>query len=101
MIFPYAQPPANYPVHPTQLYEALFNFSMFFVLRSIRPKLKRNGLTFSLYLIVAGSERFLIEFIRVNPEWALGLTGAQFTSIFLILAGIIVAFISQPKENKK
>jgi phosphatidylglycerol:prolipoprotein diacylglycerol transferase len=48
------------------------------------------GTTFALYFIFAGTERFFLEFIRVNPKVALGLSSAQFTSIGFILAGLII-----------
>lgn len=89
--FPHASPPANYPVHPTQLYETLINITLFFILvKLIRPRTKRVGTTFALYFIFAGAERFFLEFIRVNPKVALGLSSAQFTSIGIILAGLII-----------
>ena len=37
----------------------------------------RPGLLFALYLVLAGAERFLVEFIRRNDDVALGLTQAQ------------------------
>ncbi len=100
--FPYASPPANYPVHPTQLYETFANLALFFLLvKYIRPRLNRNGLTFALYLMFAGTERFLIEFIRVNPRVAWGFSSAQFTSLIMILGGLIIAlFFTKEKPVK-
>ena len=99
--FPYASPPANYPVHPTQLYETLINISLFFVLvKLIRPRMKRVGMTFALYLIFAGMERFFIEFIRVNPKVSLGLSSAQFTSMALVMAGLIIAVFFTKAKSK-
>jgi len=99
--FPHASPPANYPVHPTQLYETLINISLFFVLvKLIRPRTKRVGTTFALYLIIAGVERFFMEFIRVNPKVSLGLSSAQFTSIALVMAGLIIAIFFAKAKSK-
>lgn len=79
------------PVHPTQLYEMGFNFIMAFVLiKYIRPKLKYRWTTFALYFIITGTERFFIEFIRINPEGFLGLTNYQYSSLFLIIMGIVI-----------
>lgn len=102
--FPYASPPADYPVHPTQLYEAFYNFIIYFVIvKFIRPRLKRNWMTFAVYLLFAGGERFLIEFIRVNPRIALGLTSAQFTSLGLFLTGLVMLLWLRrsPNSNPK
>ena len=94
MTFPYASPPANYPVHPTQLYETIINFSLYFVLvKYVRPRLIKPWQTFSIYLMLAGLERFLLEFIRVNPRVAWGLSSAQFTSIGIFFGGLVLAFI--------
>jgi phosphatidylglycerol:prolipoprotein diacylglycerol transferase len=37
--------------------------------------------------VLAGAERFLIEFIRRNDDVAVGLTQAQLISVAMILAG--------------
>ena len=42
---------------------------------------------FALYLVLVGTERFLVEFIRRNDEVALGLTQPQLISIAMILVG--------------
>jgi len=92
--FPYASPPANYPVHPTQLYETFINLILFFVLiKLVRPRLKRPGMMFAIYLMLAGTERFFLEFIRVNPRVAWGLSSAQFTSMGIVFGGVVLAFI--------
>ncbi|MBO8131100.1 MAG: prolipoprotein diacylglyceryl transferase [Candidatus Marinimicrobia bacterium] len=100
--FPNAIPPAEGPVHPTQLYEAIYNTTMFFVLRRLRPKFKdRNWTIFSLYLIFAGAERFLIEFIRVNPVVFLGLTMFQYISLLMVITGVIILLsLAKPKSKK-
>ncbi|MFA4838695.1 MAG: prolipoprotein diacylglyceryl transferase [Candidatus Neomarinimicrobiota bacterium] len=99
--FPYASPPADFPVHPTQLYEAALNLILFFVLvKVIRPRTHKDGTTFGLYLILAGAERFFIEFLRVNPRYAFGLSSAQFTSIAIALAGVVL-LVFFTKERKK
>lgn len=101
--FPYASPPADFPVHPTQLYETILNLILFFILiKIIRPRMKRDGSTFGFYLIFAGIERFLIEFLRVNPIVLWGLSSAQFTSMGIALAGIVMLmFFTKPGEKKK
>ena len=44
---------------------------------------------FALYLVIAGAERFLIEFIRRNDDVALGLTAAQLESLSLFVVGAV------------
>jgi phosphatidylglycerol:prolipoprotein diacylglycerol transferase len=57
-----------------------------YVLWRLRDRL-RNGLLFALYLVLAGTERLLVEFIRRNDDLALGLTEAQLVSIAMIVGG--------------
>ena len=50
----------------------------------IRQNNAIKGLIMLEYLFLAGLSRFLIEFIRLNPDYVLGLSGAQFISLFMI-----------------
>jgi phosphatidylglycerol---prolipoprotein diacylglyceryl transferase len=47
----------------------------------------RPGVLFAIYLVIAGLERFLIEFIRRNDELALGLTLPQLLSLGMAVVG--------------
>ncbi len=48
---------------------------------------RRAGVLFGLYLVIAGVERFLIEFIRRNDAVLAGLTIAQLISVAMVVAG--------------
>ena len=50
-----------------------------YVLWRLRDRF-RPGLLFALYLVLAGAERFLVEFVRRNDDVALGLTQAQLSA---------------------
>ena len=53
---------------------------------------QRAGFVFSLYLLLAGFERLLIEKIRVNVEHdvlGMALTQAELISVVLIVAGLV------------
>jgi prolipoprotein diacylglyceryltransferase len=52
---------------------------------------------FGIYLIGSSIERFLIEFLRRNSDFALGMTLAQITSVILGLIG--VAFVVHLKDR--
>lgn len=88
MSFPRGAPPTYQEVHPTQIYEAVLGLSIFWVLS--RLKSKPLGSVFSFYLLFAGMERFLIEFIRTNEKYILGLSGAQVISLIMATTGIIL-----------
>ena len=78
--------PTDTPVHPTPIYETIAMGLVTYVLWRLRDRFQ-PGLLFALYLVLAGTERFLIEFIRRNDDVALGLTQAQLLSVAMILAG--------------
>jgi phosphatidylglycerol:prolipoprotein diacylglycerol transferase len=77
-------------VHPTQLYEAVFNLCLsFFLIRRYRARLFA-GEIMCLYFMLYSIGRFLIECLRAdNPEW-LSLTINQWISIvlFVTFAGL-------------
>jgi phosphatidylglycerol---prolipoprotein diacylglyceryl transferase len=73
--------------HPTPVYEFLICTLLFWVLWHLSKKPLAEGKIFMLYLVFAGVERFVIEFIRVNPRLVYGLSEAQMIAIPLILIG--------------
>ena len=87
MAYPNGTVPTLIRVHPTPLYEMLLYFFIFIILRAFRKRLA-PGKTFALFLILAGIERLLIEFIRTNQTVLWGLTEAQIVSVLLIVAGL-------------
>ena len=86
MAYPDGTEPTTETVHPTPIYETLAMGLVTYVLWRLRFAF-RPGLLFALYLVLAGAERFLIEFIRRNDDVAVGLTEAQLISVAMILAG--------------
>lgn len=87
--FPKGLPPTNVPVHPTQLYEIITMLIVFVFIWKIRKKEKPAGWLFSIYLILAGLERFLVEFIRnTTPSPIPDLSLAQLMAIPIIVIGI-------------
>jgi prolipoprotein diacylglyceryltransferase len=79
------------PVFPTPIYEIVVCLTLFFILWSIRKKIKTPGRMFAIYLLFNGVERFIVEHIRVNTQYHfLGLnpTQAEIISLGLIIAGV-------------
>lgn len=78
-------------VHPTQIYETILMLVAFWWLWRLREHHHAIGWRFGVYLVLAGAERFLIEFVRAKDDRLLGpLTLAQATSIGLVLTGLYV-----------
>ena len=75
-------------LHPTPIYEFLACLLIFYVLWQLRKSIRAEGRLFMIYLILAGTERLLVEFIRLNPRLLFGLSEAQLISVVLIALGI-------------
>jgi len=86
MAYPEGTVPTDTQVHPTPVYETIAMGLITWVLWRLRARFQ-PGLLFALYLVLAGAERFLIEFIRRNDDVAIGLTQAQLVSLAMVLAG--------------
>lgn len=71
--------------HPTQAYESLFHLTMAFVLIQIVRRGWFQNQRLKLYLIVYGIYRFLTEYIRPEPEYALGLTYYQWVAVVMVI----------------
>lgn len=101
--FPKGLPPTTDPVHPTQVYEVILMGLVFFVLWKLRKRNTPDGWLFSILIILAGIERFLIEFLRsTTPSPIPDLSVAQLIAIGLIVIGIlkIISIKNKPASNK-
>lgn len=100
MPFPKGSPPTLEAVHPTQIYETIIMSLVFLVLWKIRKKDRPVGWLASIYLGLAGLERFFIEFIRNTTESPIsGLSVAQVMALALILVGAL-KYISLRKHTE-
>ncbi|MEO8091894.1 MAG: prolipoprotein diacylglyceryl transferase [bacterium] len=86
MAYPDGTVPTDVTVHPTPVYETLTMGLVALVLWRLRDRY-RTGILFALYLVLAGVERFLVEFVRRNEDVLVGLTQAQVFSLVMMLAG--------------
>lgn len=75
-------------VHPTPIYETLTMGLVAWLLWRYRDRV-RPGILFAWYLVAAGIERFLVEFVRRNEDSVLGLTTAQVESLAILAAGVV------------
>lgn len=84
-------------VHPTQIYETIMGLGIFTYLWKKRLTIQHMGSLFFTYLILAGLERFFIEFIRTNTRYLFNLTGAQLLSIVMVVIGAY--FLRHPVKS--
>ena len=84
-----------------KFYETIVSAIFFFILFSVRKKIKTAGTMFGIYLMLNGFERFWIEKIRVNTVYNIGgfhPTQAEIISTLLFVAGFVIVFLS--RKNK-
>jgi phosphatidylglycerol---prolipoprotein diacylglyceryl transferase len=95
MAYPDGTLPTTRTVHPTPIYETLAMGIGALILWNLRDRF-RAGVLFAIYLLYAGTERFLVEFIRRNDHVFAGLTSAQLESLGMMVAGAVwIAVVSR------
>jgi prolipoprotein diacylglyceryl transferase len=88
-------------VFPTPLYESIACIALFFLLWSVRKKIKKPGVFFSLYILLNGIERLLIEQIRVNTKYHIGtfeITQAEIIATLFIGLGALGIYYFNKKK---
>jgi prolipoprotein diacylglyceryltransferase/predicted O-methyltransferase YrrM len=96
--------PANCTVHPTPIYEFVAAMFIFWYLwhrseRALKHPLA-PGVIVGEFLILAGLERFLVEFLRINPRVIWGMSNAQFAGLLTTFAGVILLVIARRRFRK-
>jgi len=98
MAYPDGTVPTDQTVHPTPIYETLAMGLGAYLLWQLRDRF-RAGVLFAIYLVYAGAERLLVEFIRRNDEVLFGLTQAQLESIVIMLAGAVWIYVVRSRHG--
>lgn len=81
-------------VYPTQLFEVALGFIMFLILWRIRDHVHAEGWLFGAYCVLAGVERFIIEFFRAKDDRFFGpFTSAQVVAVLFVLAGLAIMYL--------
>jgi phosphatidylglycerol:prolipoprotein diacylglycerol transferase len=89
-------------VYPTPIYEIMMALAIFWVLWRLRLHGNRIGYLFSVYLLLAGFERLMIEKIRINTRYELfgaHVTQAEAISFVLVLAGLIGVLVTLRRQR--
>jgi prolipoprotein diacylglyceryltransferase len=89
-------------VHPTFLYESLWDIGVFIFLILYRKKKKVDGELFLLYGILYSIGRFWIEGLRTHSLMFMGMRTAQLISVVIIasFAAVLVFFRRRHKEEE-
>ena len=98
MSYPDGTVPTTQTVHPTPVYETLAMGLGAFLLWQLRDRF-RAGVLFAIYLLYAGTERFLVEFLRRNEDAFLGLTQPQLESVVMIAGGAVWIYLARRRHG--
>jgi phosphatidylglycerol:prolipoprotein diacylglycerol transferase len=99
--FPKGLPPTTEPVHPTQVYEAIFLAMFAWVLIRWRRRGLSDRTVLGRYFLLAGAFRFGLEFLRVNTRVLGPLTVAHMFAMAVVVLGIalLVSGANQPRAR--
>ncbi|MDC3412939.1 prolipoprotein diacylglyceryl transferase [Terrihalobacillus insolitus] len=95
------------PLWPAVIWESQGDILIFAILFYVFGKQLFKGSVFTLFIFLYGMERFLLSFFRGDsPQYALGLTAGQWTSVALMVIAVILAIFifvkyrfRKPREN--
>ena len=91
-------PGCDLPMHPSMVYEILFNLVAIAVILRYGRRVPVQGDLLKAYLLAAFVFRFLVEFVRGNEPQAFGLTGPQLVLIPLT-ALLVVHFVREARSG--
>ena len=89
------------PIHPTQIYSALGNLSIFFVINALFKHRRRDGEITLLFCALYSVMRFTVEIFRDdNPPLFDGLTISQNVSILVFAVSVTLFIIGRVKLRR-
>ena len=89
-------PDAVVSVYPTQLLEVALGFVMFVILWRFRRHAHGAGWLFGMYCLLAGVERFVVEFFRAKGDVVGPLTSAQWVALAIgSIGALLLTFTSR------
>lgn len=87
----------NLPVHPTFLYESVWNLATFFLLIWYRGRKKFEGEIFFLYMVLYGAGRFWIEGLRTDSLMLGNLRISQVLAFVFAVTFAVLLFIKRKR----
>lgn len=88
-------------VHPTFLYESLWNLLVLGILIFTNKHKKYNGQTFLMYITFYGLGRFFIEGLRTDSLYLGSFRISQIIALISVLVGLTFIIINMLKQKKK
>lgn len=89
-------------VHPTFLYESLWNLGVFAFLIYYKKRKKADGELFLWYGILYSIGRFWIEGLRTDSLWFMGMRAAQLVSAgTIVIFAVIMVYLRRREASKQ
>lgn len=90
-------------VHPTFLYESLWNLGIFIILNILKKHKRFEGEVFLMYFAGYGIGRFFIEGLRTDQLilFGTGLAVSQVLSAILVIAAVIAIFYLRKRSSER
>ena len=91
-------------VHPTFLYESLWNLGVLIIILVLTKRIKFDGELFFIYMFMYGLGRFMIESLRTD-QLTIGSTGVAISQVVAVAMMVVAVALSvwkiHEKTNKK
>jgi len=87
--------------HPAPVYEILWDLLVLAVIWRLLGRMKPDGASFVLYLMLYSVGRFFISFVRMDPIVAWGLQQAQIVSLLVLAIGALLLAYLHRREGIK
>jgi phosphatidylglycerol:prolipoprotein diacylglycerol transferase len=95
-------PDAVVSVIPTQLLEVVLGFVMFIILWRLRHHRHAPGWLFGMYCVLAGTERFVVEFFRAKSDMVGPVTSAQVVALGVVAVGVaLLTWRREPQPERE
>ena len=92
---------SKWGVHPTFLYESLWDFAVFLFLLYFRKRKKVEGEVLFMYFILYGAGRFFIEGLRTDSLMLGSIRVSQLLSLLLIIVFIALFIYRRSKKARE
>jgi len=86
--------------HPVFAYEMILNLLNFSLLGYLYKRKVEKGVITSIYLINYSIIRLLMNRIRIDKEFFLGIESSDLFSVFFLLLGILLLSVAMKKKNE-
>ena len=93
---------ASVPLHPVQLYEAVFGFALFLFLLKFRKRQRSDGESIALLFLMYSGARFFFEMLRGDDRWIVdGISVPQYLSVLAVALSASFLIATRRRNSKQ